>query len=117
MIILDRSQPRTLALAGFLMPALLAVLWTNTAQASCGAEETALDEEDIVNLAMAEALNSDVVSDLPVEDLTADVRSIDDVWEVTFQDPDFDPNMLGDGGFLVRLSQPCGHLLELLRYQ
>lgn len=117
MISLDRSQPRTLAFAGLLVPALLVLLCTNTAHASCGAGETALDEEDIVNLAMAEAMNSDVVSDLPVEDLTANVLSVDDVWEVTFQDPDFDPNMLGDGGFLVRLSQPCGHLLELLRYQ
>jgi len=117
MISIDRSQHRSRIFAGILILAPLCLFWATAARATCGAEETALDEEDIVNLAMAEALNSDVVSDLPVEDLTADVRSVDDVWEVTFQDPDFDPNMLGDGGFLVRLSQPCGHLLELLRYQ
>ena len=117
MISIDRSQHRSRILAGLLALAALCLPCATAAQSSCGGDETALDEEDIVNLAMAEALNSDVVSDLPVEDLTANVRSVDDVWEVTFQDPDFDPNMLGDGGFLVRLSQPCGHLLELLRYQ
>ena len=49
--------------------------------------------------------------------MVTDIRSVGDVWEVTFQDPDWDPNMLGDTGFLVRLRKPCGHLLELLRFQ
>ena len=53
----------------------------------------------------------------PVAMSTTDIRSVGDVWEVTFQDPDWDPNMLGDTGFLVRLRKPCGHLLELLRFQ
>ena len=116
MISIDRPQPCRRALTVPLIPALLCLLWSSAAGAACSGGGSP-DDETLIDLALAEALKSDVVSDLPVEDLTVDVRSVGDVWEVTFQDPDWDPNMLGDTGFLVRLGKPCGHLLELLRYQ
>ena len=117
MIGIDRRPPSRLALTLKSIPALLCLLWANPAHAACAEGGTPLDDEGVVNLARAEALKNDALSDLPVEDMVTDIRSVGDVWEVTFQDPDWDPNMLGDTGFLVRLRKPCGHLLELLRFQ
>ena len=117
MIGVDRRATSRVASTLKSIPALLFLLWAFPAQAACADGQTSLDEEGVASIAMAEALKSDVLSDLPVEDMVTDVRSVGDVWEVTFQDPDWDPNMLGDTGFLVRLRKPCGHLLELLRFQ
>ena len=113
----DRSQLNGLVPA-IALAALLVLSWAQPASAACDNGKASLLEDEIAERAMAEALKSDVAADLPVEDLTVVVLDVDGVWEVTFQDPDFDPNMFGDNvGFLVRLGQPCGHLLELLRYQ
>ena len=95
----------------------LCICCAGAAQAACDNGRDALTDAEVVELATAEALKSDALSDLSVENMVAEVLSVDDVWEVTFQDPDWDPNMLGDNGFLVRMGMPCGHILEVLRYQ
>ncbi len=95
----------------------LCVFSAGAAQAACDNGRDTLTDADVVELATAEALKSDALWDLSVENMVAEVLSVGDIWEVTFQDPDWDPNMLGDNGFLVRMGKPCGHILELLRYQ
>lgn len=117
MIGIERWSPswRTWMLQSLLTA--LCLLWAGAAQAACADGRDSLTDADVIELATAEALKSDALWDLSVENMVADVLSVGDVWEVTYQDPDWDPNMLGDNGFLVRLGKPCGHLLELLRYQ
>ena len=117
MIGIERRPPsrRTGFLPAFSM--VMCLFWAGTAQAACADGRDSLTNDDVVELATAEALKSDALWDLSIEDMVAEVLDVGDVWEVTFQDPDWDPNMLGDNGFLVRMGQPCGHLLEVLRYQ
>ena len=117
MIGIERRLPSRCA---WMLPAFsmaICLFFSGAAQAACADGRDSLTDEDVVELATAEALKSDALWDLSIEDMVAEVLDVGDVWEVTFQDPDWDPNMLGDNGFLVRMGQPCGHLLEVLRYQ
>lgn len=84
----------------------------NAATGQSDVANTAADHEVI------EAAESEAVSrGLTVEGMAVHVQAVGEFWEVIFSDPDWNPNMLGGNGFVVRLQNPSREFVQILRFQ
>lgn len=82
----------------------------------------AMGQPDVENTAgeheVIEAAKSEAVSrGLTVEGMAVNVQAVGEFWEVMFEDPNWNPNMIGGNGFVVRLQNPSGEFVQILRFQ